>query len=266
MLDGQGADEVLGGYHGYFPVDRRRSCCAERRLLSYARFHREHKALLGAELRSAARARRLERPAARPQRAVTGPASSIPLPAGPGLLSSELRDRLRRDYQPDPPGSRCTSCSRTQTESVGLPSLLRFEDRNSMAHSIEARVPFLDHRVVEFAFRLPLELKIKGVETKHVLREAMRGVLPERIRARKDKIGFRAEPHGDLDLAERHRDSLLANRTRPTRSAGSTRTALAAALLDGTDRSTETEFLAWRAINVKLWLRLHWGDGNDPLA
>ena len=82
-----------------------------------------------------------------------------------------------------------------------------------MAHSIEARVPMLDHRVVEFAFMLPDDLKIRGVETKHVLREAMRGTLPESVRARTDKIGFRAEPTATWDLAERHRDSLLANRT-----------------------------------------------------
>ena len=89
-----------------------------------------------------------------------------------------------------------------------------------MAHSIEARVPFLDHRVVEFAFRLPGSLKIKGVETKHVLREAMRGVLPEDIRARKDKIGFRAEPDATWMIAERHRDSIVENEP-STRSSGS---------------------------------------------
>ena len=82
-----------------------------------------------------------------------------------------------------------------------------------MAHSIEARVPFLDHRLVEFAFRLPGEFKVRGVDTKAILREAMRGVLPEPIRTRKDKIGFRAEPSATWALAERHRDSLLGNRT-----------------------------------------------------
>jgi asparagine synthase (glutamine-hydrolysing) len=151
-----------------------------------------------------------------------------------------------------------------QTESVSLPSLLRFEDRNSMAHSIEARVPFLDHRVVEFAFLLRPEMKIKGVETKRILREAMRGVLPEDIRARKDKLGFRAEPHAAWTIAERHLDSLVANRTDyeerwfDPEGLGAT--------LDGSDRSTENEVRAWRAINVKLWLRLHWGDSEDPLG
>ncbi len=73
---------------------------------------------------------------------------------------------------------------------TSLPSLLQYEDRNSMAFSIESRVPFLDHRLVEFAFTLHNEDKIKGVETKHIMRRALNDVLPEAIVNRKDKKGF----------------------------------------------------------------------------
>ena len=71
-----------------------------------------------------------------------------------------------------------------------LPTLLHFEDRNSMAFSIESRVPFLDHRLVEFGFSLPLEWRVKNGETKYILREAMKDVLPDAIYKRKDKKGF----------------------------------------------------------------------------
>ena len=71
-----------------------------------------------------------------------------------------------------------------------LPALLRYEDRNSMASSIEARVPFLDHRLVEFIFSLPKEQKIREGKTKIILRNSMNGILPEPIRLRKDKMGF----------------------------------------------------------------------------
>ena len=71
-----------------------------------------------------------------------------------------------------------------------LPTLLQFEDRNSMAFSIESRVPFLDHRLVEYAFSLPDNLKIDQGATKLVLREAMRGIMPDSISDRKDKKGF----------------------------------------------------------------------------
>jgi len=71
-----------------------------------------------------------------------------------------------------------------------LPGLLHYEDRNSMAFSLEARLPFLDYRLVEFSFSLPARLKMDGGVTKVVLREAMKGTLPERVRNRMDKIGF----------------------------------------------------------------------------
>jgi asparagine synthase (glutamine-hydrolysing) len=71
-----------------------------------------------------------------------------------------------------------------------LPQLLHSEDRNSMAHSLESRVPFLDFRLVEFNLSLPPELKIADGYTKQILRESMSGILPEKILMRVDKIGF----------------------------------------------------------------------------
>ena len=82
-----------------------------------------------------------------------------------------------------------------------LPSLLHFEDRNSMAFSIEARVPFLDHRLVEFSFSLPAAQKIRGGLRKVVLRNAMKGILPEKVRTRIDKMTFQA-PQGKWLRAE----------------------------------------------------------------
>ena len=74
----------------------------------------------------------------------------------------------------------------------GLVKLLRFEDRCSMAHSIETRVPFLDHRLVEFVFGLSDDMKIRDGRTKFVLREAMKKDLPRSIYERHDKVGFAA--------------------------------------------------------------------------
>lgn len=71
-----------------------------------------------------------------------------------------------------------------------LPHMLRWEDRNSMAHSVESRVPFLDHRLVEFAYSLPDHYKIQGGIQKFILRDAMHSVVPEQILKRTDKIGF----------------------------------------------------------------------------
>lgn len=71
-----------------------------------------------------------------------------------------------------------------------IPSLLHYEDRNSMAYGIEARVPFLDHRLVEFALTIPAAQKVNGAETKGVMRRAMRGILPDAVVDRKDKLGY----------------------------------------------------------------------------
>ncbi|MBW7952372.1 MAG: asparagine synthase, partial [Chitinophagaceae bacterium] len=72
----------------------------------------------------------------------------------------------------------------------GLEDLLRYADRNAMAHGREIRLPFLNHELVEFVFSLPSHFKIRNGFTKYVLRNAMKETLPKEIIWRKDKIGF----------------------------------------------------------------------------
>jgi asparagine synthase (glutamine-hydrolysing) len=79
-----------------------------------------------------------------------------------------------------------------EIESTNLPALLRFEDKNSMAHSIETRLPFLDYRVVELALSLPFETKIHQGWTKYLLRKGIEPKLPHEIVWRKNKFGFEA--------------------------------------------------------------------------
>ena len=71
-----------------------------------------------------------------------------------------------------------------------LPALLQVEDRMSMAHGLESRVPFLDHPLVEFAATAPANVKFQNGELKRWLREAFVDKLPRSIRERKDKMGF----------------------------------------------------------------------------
>jgi asparagine synthase (glutamine-hydrolysing) len=71
-----------------------------------------------------------------------------------------------------------------------LPLILRMEDRSSMAFSIEARVPLLDHKLVEFGLSLPDHQKIQGGFSKFAVREATRGLMPEAVRMRRTKLGF----------------------------------------------------------------------------
>lgn len=73
---------------------------------------------------------------------------------------------------------------------VSLPTLLRYEDANSMAHSIESRLPFMDHRVIELGVALPVTLKIRNGYGKWILREAVEGIVPDSIRWTRFKRGF----------------------------------------------------------------------------
>jgi asparagine synthase (glutamine-hydrolysing) len=71
-----------------------------------------------------------------------------------------------------------------------IPALLHYEDRNSMAHSVESRLPFLDYELVEFSVNCPSSLKLRDGWSKWILRNALVDSLPEKIRLRKTKLGF----------------------------------------------------------------------------
>jgi asparagine synthase (glutamine-hydrolysing) len=71
-----------------------------------------------------------------------------------------------------------------------LPALLHVEDRMSMAHGLESRVPLLDHKIVEFAARVPADIKFRDGNMKHLLKTSFHDVLPREIRDRRDKMGF----------------------------------------------------------------------------
>ncbi len=89
-----------------------------------------------------------------------------------------------------------TSSLEQESFGRGLTTLLRYGDRNSMAFSREVRLPFCDHRIAEFVFSLPPHMLMGEVQTKRLLRESMKDVLPEKIRTRWNKQGFR--PPQDL--------------------------------------------------------------------
>jgi asparagine synthase (glutamine-hydrolysing) len=181
MLDGQGSDEQLAGYAGnetalYAGLLRRASIL--RLMREVVAFRHQHGTLPIAQLILAAR-------------------NVAP------VLDAVLPERLRR-AAPSPPWLRLDAPSHLepwsprdlneslarQTLCTSLPVLLRYEDRNSMARSIEARVPFLDYRLVELLAGVPAHLKLRGGITKVLLRDALADILPPSVRDRRDKMGF----------------------------------------------------------------------------
>ena len=106
-------------------------------------------------------------------------------------LAPGLGGAIRAEHEPVPVWD-CRDIESRQIadiEKYSVPALTHYEDRNSMAHSLEVRHPFLDHRLVEFLVSLPPEWKIRNGWTKYVLREAF-PELPDAIRWRRDKQGF----------------------------------------------------------------------------
>ena len=84
------------------------------------------------------------------------------------------------------------SALKHEMNNQGLEKLLRFADKNSMAHSVEVRLPFLYHELVEFVFTLPSSYLLQNGWSKSILRTSMSDILPSEITYRKDKIGFQA--------------------------------------------------------------------------
>ncbi|HYT05039.1 MAG TPA: asparagine synthase (glutamine-hydrolyzing) [Gemmatimonadales bacterium] len=84
---------------------------------------------------------------------------------------------------------------RRSVERAPLPHYLRLEDRNSMAHGVEARLPFMDYRLVSLAFRMPADRKMEGIWNKALLRRSLRGRIPDSVRNRVEKMGFPTSLH-----------------------------------------------------------------------
>jgi asparagine synthase (glutamine-hydrolysing) len=141
-----------------------------------------------------------------------------------------------------------------------VPCCLRAEDRQATALGLDHFLPFFDHRLVEFMFRVPGRLKIRNGVTKHLLREAMRGILPEETRIRIKKTGWNAPAH--LWFSGEGRELLLdLLRSRSFRERGIYRAEEVERIIEEHDRivssgaSIENHMMfLWQLVNLELWL------------
>jgi asparagine synthase (glutamine-hydrolysing) len=252
ILDGQGADELFAGYRPYM-ARRLSELLASFRLPEAIRFVQAMRKLPGAGARLVAQA---FEPAVSPQlrglarRMVGRPllplwidgqwfagknafATGRALKASPHLFHDALVQSL--------------------TETV-LPALLRYGDRNSMAFSIESRVPFLTPALADLAYSLPADRLVNGdAVSKAVLRDAMRGLVPDAILDRRDKIAF-STPDRMWGQALRP----FFERTLTSDAARALPWLNAQAALQALDRrmaqSAAFGFDLWRTVNVVRWI------------
>jgi asparagine synthase (glutamine-hydrolysing) len=249
MLDGQGGDEILAGYRAFFGYrlsdllrqGRLREATAELTAFGSVNGPRWAAVALvnphvpeGLRLAARARLRGVATLVSPELRGVGGGTS-----AANGAV---FPDRLRRQLE----------LVLTQR---GLPELLRYEDRNSMAHSLEARVPLLDHRLVELAFSLDGGELIHRGETKSVLRRALADLLPPEVLQRRDKLGFVTPEKRFLrgELGDLAADAFA---SRPFAERGFVDPAAARKRLERHRRGElDAGMELWRALNLELWAR-----------
>jgi len=133
-----------------------------------------------------------------------------------------------------------------------LPALLQVEDRMSMAHGLESRVPLLDHSIVEFAATIPADIKFKGGQMKHFIKSTFAQDLPSEIAQRRDKMGFpvplREWFEGELrDMVE---DVFSVQKTRRRQFFNSD------AILANFDKGERFSRKTWGLLSLELWHQL----------
>lgn len=253
LLDGQGADELLGGYRPFtqFLGDLiRRAKIA--RVLAEARAIQRHTGLSMSYLLIRALAWQfpsywadiLRRQYAK---------SQIDLAVLNRDFVAQRTPETIVDWRPWIDHYTLERHLQNLVRETTLPDLLRFEDRNSMAFSVEARVPYLDYRLVQFAFGEASCWRIHQGWTKWPLRQAMVGLVPDEIVWRKEKVGFET-PEADWIRQWLHSEPDLFNNDALSREyleLGTVRKRLASWLEMGGDTKP-----IWRWINLELWLRV----------
>jgi asparagine synthase (glutamine-hydrolysing) len=126
---------------------------------------------------------------------------------------SDGPEELRRERQPQEKGiTHLSQFLRDQVLCLNLPTVLVQQDHNSMAHAVESRVPYLDHRIVELCFQMPDSFKVAGGRRKRILRDMGKKYLPEAVWDRRDKRMFISRSNW-IDL--RSRPELLRELAQP---------------------------------------------------
>jgi len=249
MLDGQGADEILAGYHNSFETYLA-SLLKKGKIFTFIREFKAIKDLYKynnaniikkiIDVSISDEPKYLIKKILNDRRKPIWYDSSVLQTKGSDIILECLRRRTT-----------LVDLILTEVEFTSLPKLLKFEDRNSMAHSVEARVPFLDYRLVEFALSVPDDFLIKRGITKRILRQSMDGIIPEKIKNRVTKLGFatpeehwlRSNPELFLELMKK--------------SIGSSNGIIRIEGLDNIKKMIEGEIefntQAWRAICFGIW-------------
>lgn len=242
LLDGQGADEMMAGYNPYYYV-----------YLNQLKTRKQYRQLMSETRKSGDIVKKI----LRNKRNKLKPISDLLQPefaekyAGEKMvvINDNLKMRLLDDIFKN-----------------SLQSLLRYEDRNTMRFSLEGRVPFIDKELLKYLFSLDDAAIINQGWNKNILRESMRGILPEKIRARRNKIGF-TTPEGEwFKTIHKDLEKILASDEFAHRKYFNQLEVLREFKKDEKGKGEYGTMAFWRIINVELWLREFFDEKPDENA
>ena len=242
-LDGQGGDELLGGYDHY-PYVYLRELLKKRRYRTFAQEAWRTRDVVGPLVR-----RRLgqRRHPVNVRELLTPAFARACRPPVDDRVKDDVKLRLLQDFT-----------------TYSLPPLLRYEDRASMAHSLEARLPFLDQELVEHILALPAHAIIEHGWNRRVLREGLKDTLPPIVYRRRKKIGFTTP---EFRWYRRERAVLNGLLNSPSFAARPywDAPAVADAFRRACDGDVEESMFFWRAINAEVWMRIFFDDDATAL-
>ena len=237
LLDGQGADEMLAGYYPYYFV-----------YLRQLKREGKYVKLAGEMLRSAdvlfrfLRFRLYDKLNFRKKVGIAELLNGEFKQTHAGETFKTVQDDLKKRFIED-------------VFYNSLPALLRYEDKNTMRFSLEGRVPFLDKDVMEFLFSLSNEAIIRGSWNKRILRDATKGLLPEVVRARRNKIGFTTPEVEWFKRLKTRFYGIFLSESFANRPYFNQQAVLNAFEGHIKGRNTTDTMIFWRMLNVELWLR-----------
>lgn len=191
LLDGQGADELLAGYHPFYgdffkELKKKNRVLLKQEMAAFKTLHNNSSINPLPHKNIVYYARKWAGPAKNQLKKLRGQYWQMTKP----YFSKDFFHAFGNEQYMYPAEATTLNHALYNSVNVGMTQLLRYGDRNSMAHSREVRLPFLFHEMVEFLFTLPAEFKIHNGWTKYIQRLTFEKLLPDEITWRKDKIGY----------------------------------------------------------------------------
>ncbi len=233
LLDGQGADEMMAGYDPYYRV-----------YLNQLKSRKQYKRLAAETSKSMDIMRKLIRGRINQKK--------------PKPINELLNPEFANKYGDEKMKVKYNNLKMRLLDDIfeqSLPSLLRYEDRNTMHFGLEGRVPFIDKELLKFQFAYDDDSIIHEGWNKRILRDSMKGLLPEKIRARRNKIGFTTPQIDWFRSIHKDLEKILVSDEFAHRKYFDQMAVLREFKLNEKDKSSFGSMTFWRIINVELWLR-----------